>query len=495
VIEHLDALSSLADLLGARARSAGTLLIWRTQIRSVHRVLVQAGKTEESSTATSLGHGIQVFTPEGGTAFASRDDFREDEAAVLLDRALEIAASGTRLGLHASPLPDLVPERGREVPPAAAAFERIDLHGVALRLAELEAEIAAQVPGVTLKLSYTADRDAWRIFRSDGTDVLYVMPRCVLRVQATARGREGPHSVGCSLGGPDPGLPWDEISVRRLLQRAESAARLAQKLPDAPPHRAGSFPMVIDYALAKGLAHEAFGHASEADGYRSSILARDGKLRIGEEVGARHVSIVDEPVPGDHAWQPWSANGIRRGRAVIVDHGRLAAGLADPWSAAQGGVAITDAARAESFRNPPLPRMSNIRIEVGEPAAAPGTFESYGPEEVRDLLAAGGVLRRHRRLTFLSGYAGGQVNPATGDFVFQCKAVYELSQDGIVLHRPAIFAGSMFGALRSVREAFGPLRLDALGTCGKWGQNVPSSGGSHYFVVLDPDPTVRLGGA
>jgi TldD protein len=95
---------------------------------------------------------------------------------------------------------------------------------------------------------------------------------------------------------------------------------------------------------------------------------------------------------------------------------------------------------------------------------------------------------------FLSGYAGGQVNTASGDFVFHCKAIYDLSPDRVRLHRPAIFSGSMFGALESVREGFGPLRLDAIGHCGKWGQSVPSSGGSHYFLVLEPHPTVRLGG-
>jgi TldD protein len=97
-------------------------------------------------------------------------------------------------------------------------------------------------------------------------------------------------------------------------------------------------------------------------------------------------------------------------------------------------------------------------------------------------------------VVFLSGYSGGQVNPASGDFVFNCKAIYRLGRKGISLHKPAIFSGSMFGALNGVREAFGPLKLDAIGYCGKWGQSVPSSGGSHYFLVLDPDPTVRLGG-
>jgi TldD protein len=138
--------------------------------------------------------------------------------------------------------------------------------------------------------------------------------------------------------------------------------------------------------------------------------------------------------------------------------------------------------------------MSNIRIETDSPLAAPGPFEDYGPEAVRDLLAAAGIFERHPRVAYLSGYTGGQVNAATGDFVFQCQAIYALTPSGIALHKPAIFSGSMFGALQSVREAFGPLRLDAIGYCGKWGQSVPSSGGSHYFLFLEPHPTVRLGG-
>jgi TldD protein len=204
---------------------------------------------------------------------------------------------------------------------------------------------------------------------------------------------------------------------------------------------------------------------------------------------------VDEPIAGDHAWQPFSANGAPRRPAVLVDHGVLREGLGDPWSQAGDGREFVDAARAESFRDVPVPRMTNIRIEVDTPLPAPGPFENYGPDEVRNLLAEAGVFSRHPRIAYLSGYSGGQVNPATGDFVFHCKAIYSLSRDGVVLHRPAVFSGSMFDALGAVREAFGPLRLDAIGTCGKWGQRVPSSGGSHYFLVLDPTPSVRLGGA
>ena len=493
LLDTLHSLDPLASALVDRARVRGAYLIWRAQERTCSRVLVRSGRVEEVATSTSSGHGIHVVDEHGGIALASRDDFRGEPALALLDRALEAAALGHRLGVAPASLEGLPPATGRLIPAELAAFERLDPSRAASRLAELEAEVAARAPGVTTTLALSTDVDAWRVVRSDGADVLWAMPRCVLRFSASSRGAAR-HTVGASVASPGPDLLDDPEKVATFLARAESAGRLAAALPDAPTHPAGSFPLVIDYALAKGLAHEAFGHAAEADGFRSSVLAKDGRFRIGDVVGASHVSIVDEPIEGDHAWQPYSSSGVRRDRATIVERGRLVDALTDPWSAPLSGTRLTGADRAESFRVAPLPRMTNIRVEVEAPHAAPGAFEDYGPAEVRDLLAATGVIGRHPEVVYLSGYSGGQVNPTTGDFVFNCKAIYTLGERGLRLHKPAIFSGSMFGALHAIREGFGPLRLDAIGTCGKWGQSVPSSGGSHYFLVLEPATTVRLGG-
>ena len=493
IVAELDGLTGLAGALADRARAAGASLIWRAQARAATQVVVRSGRAEEVATSSGSGHGIHVITGEGRTAFSSRDDFAPEPAMELLDRTIAAAAATGDLGVAPEAAASLTPEVARVLPPGLPAFDRIGLREASRRLIEIEREIGALVPGVTLTLAFGTDIDAWRIVRSDGTDVVFAMPRCTLRVSASSSG-DARHTVGASVASPDPLLLDDPERVALFMKRAVAAARLAAALPGAPAHPAGSFPIVIDYALAKGLAHEAFGHASEADGFRSSVLAEGGRFRAGERVGAAHVSIVDEPVAGDHAWQPISANGVRRERATIVDHGVLTDALTDPWSAGPAGVRLTGAARAESFRSAPLPRMTNIRVEVDSPLPAPGSFEDYGPEQVRDLLAGAGVLARHPEIVYLSGYSGGQVNPATGDFVFNCRAIYTLGAGGAVLHRPAIFSGSMFGALHSIREAFGPLLLDAIGTCGKWGQSVPSSGGSHYFLVLDESPQVRLGG-
>ena len=494
MVETLSSVSPIVEELVRLARLRGMGFVWRAQARSVTAVTVHRGRAEEVAISRGLGQGVQVCTEDGRTALGSRDGWEAAPAVALFERTAETAARARALGVSTASPSSVASVRATRFPEGSQTLARVDTAAVTRTLIALEREIVADTPGIDARLSFVADLDAWRIAREDGTDVSFAMPRCVLRVSVGARTPSARHLVSAHVSAPLPSLIEDDAALGRFLRRARAAAGLARSLPDAPRYPSGPRPMVIDYALAKGLAHEAFGHAAEADGFRTSVLAKDGRFRAGKRVGAAHVSIIDEPVEHDHAWQPYSADGEPRLRTVIVDRGRLHEALADRWSADSAGVRCTAAGRAESYRSAPLPRMTNIRIEAEGAVSAPGTFEDYGPDEVRDLLTRAGVFRTHREIAYLSGYSGGQVNPATGDFVFQCKAIWSLGENGIALHRPAIFSGSMFGALGAIREAFGPLLLDAIGTCGKWGQSVPSSGGSHWFLVLDADPSVRLGG-
>jgi TldD protein len=66
--------------------------------------------------------------------------------------------------------------------------------------------------------------------------------------------------------------------------------------------------------------------------------------------------------------------------------------------------------------------------------------------------------------------------------------------EGTHLYQPGIFSGYSLAALHAIKAGFGPLQLDAMGFCGKAGQSVPSSGGSHYFLYLEADPQVMIGG-
>jgi TldD protein len=211
------------------------------------------------------------------------------------------------------------------------------------------------------------------------------------------------------------------------------------------------------------------------------------------EVAAPIVSIVDGPLQGDWAYQPISANGIKRETVKIVDKGRLTAGLGDVFSARQAGVAISGAARVEGFDQIPLPRMTNIRIETDKTIPLDKPWHQVSPRELYQLLLKQKLIERDEEVYYLLGYKGGQVNTQHGDFVFNCSAVYRLA-DQPELFQPGIFAGKTLSALQAIKASIGPLLTDAMGTCGKWGQGVPSSGGSAAFLVLDSSPEITLGG-
>ena len=120
--------------------------------------------------------------------------------------------------------------------------------------------------------------------------------------------------------------------------------------------------------------------------------------------------------------------------------------------------------RRESLAHRPIPRMSN-------------TFISPGPDDPQNILGSvqNGLLVRRM--------GGGQVNPVTGDFVFEVEEGY-LLEDGRVKHmvRGASLLGNGPVVLKTI-DLVGSDMGWGVGTCGKDGQGVP---------VSDGQPTIRI---
>jgi TldD protein len=486
----------LERICRADPAEAACVIVRAQQVRRRMLVVVD-GRVEEAASVLSRGVGAHFFDAEGRAAFASADGWEEGAADEVLRRGLRGLRLARAAGAEANPAVFAdPPHRGRTNPDVAIPFDRLDLSEVAASLIDANREAAALRPGLRVRSRFLIEREEWRIQRPDGTDVTFLIPRALLthflalgsggRVVTTQAGRFGT-SYEVLV---DPAL------AALALRKAAAAAELLVGQLDADDFSGGTHPIVMDHTLAKVLAHEAFGHASESDSLRSSILARDGRFRVGEAVADPAVSLVDEAIEGDYAWQPWDSHGVPRRRATILRDGVLHEALSDLFSAARAGVPVTGAARAESYASVPVPRMSNIRIELREPLPLEHREETPPPPElVRDALLREGILCDARpRVVYLMGFRGGQVNTARGDFVFNCQALHDITRDGLRLHRPSIFSGSCLEALRSIRAGFGPLRLDSSGTCGKAGQGVPSCGGSHRLLFLEASPEVRLGG-
>lgn len=128
--------------------------------------------------------------------------------------------------------------------------------------------------------------------------------------------------------------------------------------------------------------------------------------------------------------------------------------------------------RRECFRFPPIPRMSN-------------TFILPGKDDPKS------IIKTIDKGILVNKMGGGQVNPVTGDFVFEVKEGYMIEKGEVgELIRGATIAGNGPQILKEIDMVGNDLGME-VGTCGKAGQMVPVSDGEPTLRV----PSILIGGS
>lgn len=473
-------------------------IIVRAQTRREINIKLSNGRVENVSTGSESGIGVQAFTMKGASGFASVNGLDDLQAEKISIKALELAKQNERIGCELNKQIFYAPRNRDEISKKTVFefdhFTPEELQELVNRFHARLREIKPEKGTISWQTSFRQIEDFWCIGRTDGTLVSFFIPRAVLLHQGTVKEGEQGQSFSLHRSGVDVGILLAEKEDLRLHQKAMDKARFVQEVLAAPTISFGSFSLVIDYGLAKGLAHESFGHAVESDLLEESVLGINGKLRKGLVVADQGVNIIDGSVEGDWAYQPYSANGLVRETVGIVKNGILEQGLGDIFSAAKAGMEMTGAGRAEYFGSVPLPRMTNIRLTTAKNIPLPESSRLF--EEItaiRATLEKSGLLEVNEHYLLL-GYRGGQVNIKTGDFVFQCDGAVNLADPCLKVYKPGIFSGKILSVMESVKLSLGEERYDAIGTCGKSGQLVPSSGGGSGYILLRNNDNVKLGG-
>jgi TldD protein len=246
---------------------------------------------------------------------------------------------------------------------------------------------------------------------------------------------------------------------------AESAARKAITLLDAVDAPTGRLPVVVGNGFGGVLLHEAVGHGLEADAVQKRASVYAG--RLGDQLAQPGVKAYDDGrLEGQWGSDGIDDEGTPTQRTTVIEDGRLTSYLYDLIRARADGVASTGNGRRESFRHLPIPRMTNTYFAPGDAT----------PEE---LIA--GV----KRGVYAVSFGGGQVEPATGDFVFGISEGY-LIEDGKVTApvRGATLVGNGIEALAGVDGIAGDLGI-ATGYCGKGGQQVPAGVGQPHVRIRE----------
>ncbi len=243
----------------------------------------------------------------------------------------------------------------------------------------------------------------------------------------------------------------------------ETAKREASMLIGAKPIKGGEYDVVLDYSMTGTYTHEAFGHASEADGILAGTSVLEGK--IGEKVGNEIVNIVDDPtLKSKRGSFFFDQEGTKAKRRSIVEKGVLKGYLHTLETAKRLGMEPNGAARAMTYAFKPIPRMSNTII-------LPGDFKDDIIEDIKT-----GVM--------FYGFQYGYVDPSSGKFVFKAQYGRKIENGKLgEFVRDASLTGSVLDILNKI-DAISTYGFDLDdGTCGKDGQWEPvGTGGPNIRV-------------
>ncbi len=236
---------------------------------------------------------------------------------------------------------------------------------------------------------------------------------------------------------------------------------------EARPAPAGPMTVVLGPGWPGILLHEAIGHGLEGDFNRKGTSAFSG--RIGEQVGAKGVTVVDDGTLADRRGSlSIDDEGEATGRNVLIEDGVLRGYLQDRLNARLMGVPVTGNGRRESYAHMPMPRMTN-------------TYMLGGDKDPAEILAS------VERGLYAVNFGGGEVDITSGKFVFSAAEAWWV--EGGKLQYPvkgATLIGNGPDALTRIAMIGNDMALDpGIGTCGKEGQSVPVGVGQ---------PTIRIEG-
>jgi TldD protein len=447
----------LQRVLGAALQTGGDFAEVFAEDRRGSAAQLDDGRIEEVMSGRDRGAGIRVVVGDT-TGFAHTADLSEAGLRAAAEAAAAAARSGgggiREVALHRVSAP--APNDVSVLPETVTKAAKVELLQRADEAARASGPAIRQVSAV-----YADNRRRILVANSEGALAGDDQVKTRFAVSCVAVGdtglQTGRESIGATLGFE----LFDRYQVEELARLA--AERAVAKL-SARPAPSGSLPVVIKRGGGGVLFHEACGHGLEAD-----LVGKDASVfrgRRGELVASPLVTLVDDGTMGPE----WGAIGIDdeghpAGYNVLIENGVLTDYMWDWLRARKEDRASSGNGRRESYQHLPMVRMTNTYVLNG----------TADPDE---------IVRQTPHGIYVAQLGGGQVNTATGDFVFGMTEAY-LIEGGQVTEplRDANLIGNGPDVLRNIDVIGNDFAMGPPGTCGKDGQGVP---------VGDGQPTLRV---
>ncbi len=453
MIEH----DVLERVLGAAMRSGGEFAeVYASDVRNTSAGL-DDGKVEQVNSGRDRGAGIRVIKGET-TGFAYTADLSERGLREAAEAAGAAASQGGG-GVHTVALTRREVRAVNEIevfPDTISKSTKVEL----LERADDSARSAGSAV-VQVSAGYGDSRKRVLIANSDGLLAGDEIVRTQFRVSVVANGDAGMQTGYGSIGHTIGFELFDRYDVDEV---ARDAARQAITKLRSRPAPSGAMPVVIQRGSGGVLFHEACGHGLEAD-----LIAKGGSVykgRVGQQVAAPFVTLVDDgTMVGEWGTVAIDDEGHPTQRNVLIENGVLTDYMWDRIRARKEGRAQSGNGRRQSYMHLPMVRMTN-------------TFVLNGTDDPDE------IVRATEKGVYVAHLGGGQVNTATGDFVFGMTEAY-LIENGEITEplREGNLIGNGPQVLQDIDLLGNDFAMGNPGMCGKDGQGVP---------VGDGQPTLRV---
>jgi len=445
---------ALCEELGAGYADARVERTYSTDIRLMKDTFDQVPSGAEQ------GLGIRVLY-KGAWGFGSSTSLEPRDVSQTIRGAFKAAkatALHTQVKAHlaeVSPVKDVVTATVKEPMRSVPIDRKMKL---ALETSEEATKVDKRIASVTV--TYSDSSGEAYLATSEGTRLLGRPSRGSIVIVAVAR--EGA-KVGTirERNGMQAGFElFEKIDPLSLARRA---AERAVKLLEAVPAPSGRFTVIADQKLAGVFAHEAVGHASEAD----HVITGESVLKdkIGQRVGSDLVTMYDDSTyPQGWGTSLYDSEGVPTKKRLIIDKGFLRGYILNRETAAELNMAPNGGARAQSFAYRPVVRMSNTYLTVGA--------QSF--DELLDAVDHG---------VYLKGSRGGQVDTAKGTFQFSAEEGYLIEKGQLAKPLSDVsLSGMTLETLMNIDGVADDFQM-TIGLCGKAGQVATTGTGSPHIRI------------
>jgi TldD protein len=424
--------------------------------RVSRQIIMQESKFKSGLYGISQGAGVRVIAGNK-TGYAYTDEITEEK----LLRAAEVASYVALNGQGVTPVDLSEASRDSFVTVQQPLAEIADTQRIEIMERANQAALDYD-PRIKMAMIDYYDQVRGRVIaNSEGLYLRDELPLLFFIVETMSEEGRNRHMARERLSQHSGFEMFEDVSPETIANRAARESIAMLEAEDAP---AGIMDVVMENGWGGVLIHEAVGHPLEADTIAKGIGAFTGK--VGQKVAAECFTMVDDgTIPNFRGTINFDDEGTQAQRNVLIEKGVLKGYMTDILSAKQLDLPRTGNGRRESFRNLPIPRMTNTFIEAGT-------------EKPEDILAS------TKKGIYVQSLSGGSVNSVTGMFNFTCREAY-LIENG--KKTKPVKGATLIGSCLEVIN-----NIDAVGNDLDFGPGICGKG--QMAEVTAGQPTVRIRG-